>query len=57
LSAFPFVVESAPNVMLETVKRGEDDFDVLTHKPTGSKSVILRLFEHMGGQASAKVSM
>jgi alpha-mannosidase len=57
LSNFPFIVKGAPNVMFETVKRGEEDFDALTHKPTGSKSIIMRLFEHMGGSASAKISM
>ena len=54
---FPFVVEGAPNVMLETVKRGEEDFDPITHVEAKGKSVVLRLFEHMGGQANASLKM
>lgn len=39
---FPFVVEGAPNVRLETVKHAED-----------GNSIILRAHEHMGGKAKA----
>lgn len=43
----PFSVEGAPNVVLETVKRGEDD----TKKKL--TRVVLRIFEAYGGHASA----
>lgn len=39
---FPFVVENATNVLLETVKHAED-----------GNSIILRAHEHMGGKAKA----
>ncbi|KAI4519924.1 glycoside hydrolase family 38 protein [Schizophyllum commune Loenen D] len=50
-AASPFVVEQAPNVFLETVKRGEDDaFKDFAKGPT---TIILRLYEAFGGHASA----
>ena len=55
LKTFPFVVEGAPNVMLETIKRGENDFDVFNFTESRTKTIILRLHEHMGGKAAAKV--
>ncbi|EIW69817.1 hypothetical protein TREMEDRAFT_43495 [Tremella mesenterica DSM 1558] len=45
--ASPFSVEHAKNVMLETVKRGEDDM------ASGKTTIILRLFEQYGGHAKA----
>jgi alpha-mannosidase len=48
----PFTVEGAPNVILDTVKRGDDD-DFLSANT--SKSVICRLFESKGGHARAKL--
>lgn len=42
--AFPFVVEGATNVLLETVKHAED-----------GDSIILRAHEHMGGKAKAQI--
>ncbi|KAF9025150.1 glycoside hydrolase family 38 protein [Hymenopellis radicata] len=42
----PFAVQGAPNVFLETIKRGEDDGKKTT-------TVILRLYEAFGGHASA----
>jgi alpha-mannosidase len=41
----------APNVKLETIKRGESDL----HSAGDAVTVILRLYEHMGGHASAKL--
>ena len=41
---FPFVVENASNVLLETVKHAED-----------GHSIILRAHEHMGGKARAQI--
>jgi alpha-mannosidase len=45
----PFRVAGAPNVKLETVKRGEDD----EVSGEGDKTIILRLYEHFGGHARA----
>ncbi|WVQ95701.1 hypothetical protein IAU59_002800 [Kwoniella sp. CBS 9459] len=44
----PFKVDGAPNIMLETIKRGEDDDFFADHK---EKTIILRLYEHLGGHA------
>ena len=46
-----FVVEGAPNVFLETVKRGLDD-DFASHE---APSVVLRLYEAFGGHAAVKL--
>ena len=48
----PFSIEGAPNVFLETVKRGEDDdFGADSARTT----VVLRLYEALGGHAQAKL--
>jgi alpha-mannosidase len=49
---------SSPNVVLETIKRGEDDDDV-TSTPIQKrehKNLILRIYEAYGGKGNAKVS-
>ncbi len=46
VSGAPFAVHRAPNVFLETVKRGEDDTKDIT-------TVVLRLYEAFGGHAQA----
>lgn len=46
----PFVVEGASNVILETIKRGEDDKDGVT-------TVVLRLYEAFGGHAKAQLKI
>lgn len=46
----PFRVAGAPNVLLDTVKRGDDD-DFLSS--SSSQSVICRLYESKGGHAKA----
>ncbi|KZS95622.1 hypothetical protein SISNIDRAFT_452270 [Sistotremastrum niveocremeum HHB9708] len=52
----PFKVEGAPNVILETIKRGDDDFDTYSlQEKGGEKSVVLRLYEAYGGHASARL--
>lgn len=57
----PFMLEGAENVMLETIKRAEGDFNDPTkgkdqhQEKTKAKSVVLRLFEHLGGRAVAKL--
>lgn len=43
----------AANVRVETIKRGEDD----AYGKGDAKTVILRLYEHMGGHACAKLKM
>jgi alpha-mannosidase len=47
----PFVVEGARNVFLETVKRGDDDFESKSEATT----IILRLYEAFGGHAQARL--
>jgi alpha-mannosidase len=46
----PFWLEGAPNIILETVKRGEDDFQ----PKASSTTVILRMYEAFGGHGSVK---
>lgn len=49
----PFWFEGTPNIFLETIKRGEDDF-----KPnTSSTTVILRMYEAFGGHGSIKLHL
>lgn len=47
----PFLVSGAHNVILETIKRGDDD-DVYGHGP---KTVVLRLYEAYGGHATVRL--
>ncbi|KAF8155248.1 glycoside hydrolase family 38 protein [Mycena galopus ATCC 62051] len=47
----PFALSGAPNVFLETVKRGEDD----SHKAGGKTTVVLRLYEAFGGHARTQL--
>ena len=51
-------IEGAPSIVLDVVKRGEDDEDVSTGGiPTrGGKSVILRAYESLGGKARGSIS-
>ncbi|KAF5362894.1 hypothetical protein D9758_007045 [Tetrapyrgos nigripes] len=53
----PLTVHGAPNVILETIKRGEDDtFEADTCDDTGSvTTVVARLYEAFGGHAKATV--
>ncbi|KAG2052533.1 glycoside hydrolase family 38 protein [Suillus hirtellus] len=49
----PFSFEGTPNIFLETIKRGEDDF-----KPnTSGTTVILRMYEAFGGHGSIKLHL
>jgi alpha-mannosidase len=48
-----FTLEGASNVMLETVKRGEDD----DFGKGGKETIIIRMFEQLGGHAKAKLRM
>jgi alpha-mannosidase len=63
-----FSLEGARNVALETIKRGEDDFDLTDEDHAGNhgsdgdglggkKTVILRLYERLGGHASVRLNV
>lgn len=49
----PFAVRGAPNVFLETVKRGEADFT----SSSSTTTVVLRLYEAFGGHAHAQLKI
>jgi len=54
ISRPPFRVHGAPNVLLETVKRGDDDaFGKLDKNTKGTTTIILRIYEAFGGHARA----
>jgi alpha-mannosidase len=46
-----------PSIILDSIKRGEDDEDVSlsTLKKRTGQSIILRVFESLGGQASGTI--
>jgi len=48
----PFLVEGAPSVILDTVKRGDDDE---ISKSSSEPTIVLRLYEGCGGHARAQV--
>ncbi|KAJ4488346.1 glycosyl hydrolases family 38 N-terminal domain-containing protein [Lentinula aciculospora] len=49
-----FAIHGAPNVFLETIKRGEyDDFDTSSSESDYCTTVIARLYEAFGGHAHA----
>ena len=47
----PFTVHGAHNVILETVKRGDDD----VISGSGPKTIVLRLYEAYGGHATVRL--
>lgn len=49
----PFVVEGAPNVFIETIKRGDDNFESKSRATT----IIVRLYEAFGGHAQARIRL
>ena len=54
-----FRLEAPPDVILETIKRGENDEDLEGHyplKPRSGKSVIIRMYEALGGSSKAKIN-
>ncbi|KAI8311850.1 Alpha-mannosidase [Colletotrichum sp. SAR11_240] len=57
LRGFPVVLDGDKNLILDTIKRGEDDEDVssgdLPVRP--GKSVIVRIYESLGGRGRATV--
>ncbi|KAI8247291.1 Alpha-mannosidase [Colletotrichum sp. SAR 10_77] len=54
---FPIVLDGDKNLVLDTIKRGEDDEDVSNGElPVRSgKSVIVRIYESLGGRGRATV--
>ncbi|CAE6482312.1 unnamed protein product [Rhizoctonia solani] len=50
-----FSIAGAPNVILETVKRGDDDDFSTNFK--GERTVVLRLYEAFGGHARASLNV
>jgi alpha-mannosidase len=50
-------IQGAPSVILDAVKRGEDDEDVSTGgiPARSGKSVIIRVYESLGGKASGAI--
>lgn len=50
-------IKGAPSIVLDAVKRGEDDEDVSTGAlpPRSGKSVILRAYESLGGKARGTI--
>ncbi|KAG9009030.1 Glycoside hydrolase, 38 vacuolar alpha mannosidase [Tulasnella sp. 427] len=50
----PFIVEGAPSVILDTVKRGDDDD---FSSSSADKTIVLRLYEAYGGHARPKVKI
>lgn len=54
ISRPPFRIHGAPNVILETVKRGDDDsFETSDEGNKATTTIILRLYEAFGGHARA----
>jgi alpha-mannosidase len=53
ITAPMFSLAGAPNVMLETIKRGEEDDESYDSRTT----IILRMFEQFGGHAKATLKM
>ena len=51
----PFILEGGRNVILETIKRAEDDIDIPKKKKRTGSTVILRLYEAYGGHATARL--
>ncbi|KDQ27960.1 glycoside hydrolase family 38 protein [Pleurotus ostreatus PC15] len=51
----PFILEGARNVVLETIKRGEDDAYSATKGKKSVTTIILRLYEAFGGHANAQL--
>lgn len=51
----PFRLEGAHNIILETIKRAEDDIDLPKKKKRTGSTVILRLYEAYGGHATTRL--
>jgi len=54
----PISMSGDPNVVLETIKRGDDDdFSTSHHSKKGEQTVILRFHDSHGGAGKAKVTV
>jgi alpha-mannosidase len=51
----PFRLEGTHNVILETIKRGEDDINLPKKKKRTGSTIILRLYEAYGGQGTTRL--
>lgn len=58
-SKAPFSIRGAPNVIIETVKRGDDDSfsDDTDETPDKPSTIVLRIYEAFGGHAQAILSV
>ncbi|OLN89760.1 Alpha-mannosidase 2, partial [Colletotrichum chlorophyti] len=58
LSTVPITLTGDRNLVLDTVKRGEEDEDVSLEEPPvqNSRSIIIRIYESLGGRGRAEVS-
>lgn len=58
-SKAPFSIRGAPNVIIETVKRGDDDCfsDDTDETPDKPSTIVLRIYEAFGGHAQAILSV
>ena len=59
MSAFKFTYDSSPSLIVDTVKRGEDDEDVSNGDMPAKKGrhVILRVYDSLGGRSRGTISM
>lgn len=55
----PFVIDGAPNIFLETVKRGDDDLfpSSASAHSDAEPTIVLRLYETLGGHARVKLRL
>ena len=59
LSAFKFTSDSSPSLVIDTVKRGEDDEDASNGDMPSKKGrhVILRVFDSLGGRGRGTIQL
>ena len=59
MSAFKLTKDSSPSLVVDTVKRGEDDEDVSNGDMPAKKGrhVILRIFDSLGGQSRGTIQL
>ena len=58
MSAFKLTTDSSPSLVIDTVKRGEDDEDVSNGDlaPQEGRHVILRVFDSLGGKGRGTIT-
>jgi len=59
MTAFKLTQDSSPSLVVDTVKRGEDDEDVSNGDMPAKKGrhVILRIFDSLGGQSRGTIQL